>query len=83
MNAQLEASGSNLKSIGFINPTLYKAGTSSFNDITKGNNKCCADAQVCCTQGFEATSGWDPLTGLGSVDYRKFEALFAGAAVTV
>jgi len=72
--------------LGFINPTLYKAGSSSFNDITSGNNKCCAGtagSQVCCTEGFTATKGWDPLTGLGSVDYPQFEALFASSSVTV
>merc|ERR1711957_876776 len=72
--------------LGFINPTLYKAGSSSFNDITSGNNKCCAGSpgsQVCCTQGFTATAGWDPLTGLGSVDYPKFEALFTSSSIEV
>jgi tripeptidyl-peptidase-1 len=80
VNAELAASGSSMKSVGFMNPTLYKAGTSSFNDITIGNNKCCAGQvkllTVCCDEGFEATTGWDPLTGLGSVDYKKFAALF-------
>jgi tripeptidyl-peptidase-1 len=80
VNAKLAASGSAMKSVGFMNPTLYKAGTSSFNDITSGNNKCCAgqvkSETICCDEGFQATTGWDPLTGLGSVDYKKFEALF-------
>jgi tripeptidyl-peptidase-1 len=81
VNAKLADGSSSLKSVGFINPTLYKAGVSSFNDITSGNNKCAAKGgvfqrTVCCDQGFEATTGWDPLTGLGSVDYKKFEALF-------
>lgn len=80
VNAKLAASGGS--SLGFINPTLYKAGSSSFNDITSGNNKCCAST-VCCTEGFSATTGWDPLTGLGSVDYLKFEALFTSDSVTV
>merc|ERR1712217_577132 len=74
VNAKLASNGGS--SLGFINPTLYSAGSSRFNDITSGNNKCCAGAKVCCSQGFTATSGWDPLTGLGSVDYGKFEALF-------
>jgi len=80
VNAKLAASGGS--SLGFINPTLYKAGSSSFNDITSGNNKCCA-SKVCCTEGFSATTGWDPLTGLGSVDYSKFEALFTSGSVIV
>merc|ERR1712151_1084510 len=73
VNAKLKSSGGS--SIGFINPTLYKAGSSSFNSITSGNNKCTASS-TCCSQGFYATSGWDPITGWGSVDYAKFESLF-------
>jgi len=73
VNAKLKSNGGS--SIGFINPTLYKAGSGSFNSITQGNNKCTAST-VCCSQGFTATSGWDPITGLGSVDYAKFEGLF-------
>merc|ERR1712014_191696 len=49
-------------SVGFINPTLYQAGASSFNSITSGNNKCTAST-TCCSQGFTATAGWDPVTG--------------------
>jgi tripeptidyl-peptidase-1 len=73
VNAKLKSNGGS--SIGFINPTLYKAGSSSFNRITSGNNKCTASS-TCCSQGFYAASGWDPVTGLGSVDYTKLESLF-------
>merc|ERR1712064_62390 len=73
VNAKLKANGAS--SIGFINPTLYASGSSSFNSITSGNNKCTAST-TCCSQGFYATTGWDPVTGWGSVDYAKFESLF-------
>ncbi len=39
---------------GFINPTLY-ANPAAFTDIISGNNG-----------AFQAGSGWDPVTGLGS-----------------
>jgi tripeptidyl-peptidase-1 len=86
VNAKLKSNGAS--SIGFINPTLYKAGSSSFNSITQGNNKCTASTQAgdtCCSQGFTAIAGWDPITGLGSVDYAKFEGLFVdqGRSVVV
>jgi tripeptidyl-peptidase-1 len=61
--------------LGFLNPALYKLGASStnvFNDITSGENNCCAGEpgqQVCCQYGFNATTGWDPLTGFGSVNF--------------
>jgi tripeptidyl-peptidase-1 len=80
VNAKLKASGS--AAIGFINPTLYAAGGSSFNPITSGNNKCTAST-TCCSQGFYAAAGWDPITGWGSVDYAKFESLFVTAKTVV
>jgi tripeptidyl-peptidase-1 len=27
---------------------------------------------VCCDYGFTAVSGWDPLTGLGSINFPNF-----------
>ncbi|WP_288024246.1 S53 family peptidase [Arthrobacter sp.] len=53
--------------LGPINPALYKLGASSatygndFYDVTTGNNG--ADPSV---PGFPATTGWDPVTGLGT-----------------
>jgi tripeptidyl-peptidase-1 len=64
--------------LGFINPLLYK-NPAVFNDIVKGNNRCCASgggALVCCPAGFDAAVGWDPLTGLGSVDFAKAVSAF-------
>ena len=56
-------------SIGFLNPTLY-ANPDAFNDITIGNNPGCH------TGGFNATPGWDPVTGLGTPDYGKLLDIF-------
>jgi len=67
---RLEAGASPL---GFLNPAIYK-NAAAFNDITSGENQCTANAQVCCSQGFYASVGWDPTTGFGSVDYEKFKA---------
>jgi tripeptidyl-peptidase-1 len=65
-------------SLGFLNPALYAANASSiFTDVTSGENNCCAQAQVCCSEGFHAAKGWDPLTGRGSVDFEKFKQLMA------
>jgi len=62
--------------VGFVNPALYSLATKGvFNDITVGENNCCAGYPgqfLCCQYGFNATTGWDPLTGLGS---PRFEAL--------
>merc|ERR1711918_171242 len=80
VNGQLAAAGKS--PIGFINPTIYAAGVSSFNDITSGDNKATASTVVC-TQGFDAITGWDPVTGMGSVDYEKFKSLFVSSQVAV
>jgi len=61
-------------SLGFLNPALYQADSSVWNDITQGNNKCSAEQKTgykCCKQGFYATTGWDPLTGLGTPVFGK------------
>ncbi|MCJ1400937.1 hypothetical protein MMC11_004148 [Xylographa trunciseda] len=57
------------KTVGFINPALY-ANPWVLNDITVGNNIGCG------TQGFNATNGWDPVTGLGTPNYPKMLELF-------
>jgi subtilase family serine protease len=53
--------------LGSINPGLYKIGAdparyaADFYDITTGNNT--ADPTI---PGYPATTGWDPITGLGT-----------------
>ena len=55
--------------LGFINPALYKIGTSDkaatdFRDITSGSNSFSqGDVNV---QGYSAVAGWDPVTGSGA-----------------
>ena len=59
--------------IGFANPLLYEVAASypqSFYDVTVGNNKC-GDVLhppyiACCEYGYQASLGWDPVTGLGT-----------------
>ncbi|KAJ3497050.1 hypothetical protein NLG97_g2201 [Lecanicillium saksenae] len=55
--------------LGFLNPWLYSKGFSAMNDITSGNNPGCD------TDGFSATSGWDPVTGLGTPNFSKLKSL--------
>jgi hypothetical protein len=62
-------------SVGWINPALYTKGSSFVNDVTSGHIKCVADG-TCCSTGFYATTGWDPATGLGSVNYGKMASFF-------
>jgi len=59
--------------LGFINPALYAIGrdparyAADFYDVTTGNNQ--ADPNV---PGFAATTGWDPVTGLGTPNAAVF-----------
>ncbi|KAF3768540.1 hypothetical protein M406DRAFT_62680 [Cryphonectria parasitica EP155] len=55
--------------VGFLNPALY-ANPQVMNDIQTGNNPGCG------TDGFSAVEGWDPLTGLGTPNFRQMEKLF-------
>jgi tripeptidyl-peptidase-1 len=67
--------------LGWLNPLLY-ANHDSFilNDITSGNNKGGSGSSTGsaknCAQGFYATNGWDPVSGLGSVNFQKFLSTF-------
>lgn len=57
--------------LGFLNNALYKLAASStyardFHDITQGNNSATVNGVT--VPGYNAVSGWDPITGLGSPD---------------
>ncbi|KAG6910783.1 hypothetical protein DXG01_007671 [Tephrocybe rancida] len=58
-----------LPPLGFLNPFLYAKGVSGLNDITVGHNSGCG------TVGFNATKGWDPVTGLGTPNFGKLKEL--------
>ncbi|EME46777.1 hypothetical protein DOTSEDRAFT_127175 [Dothistroma septosporum NZE10] len=55
--------------VGFVNPTLY-AHPEVLHDITIGNNSGCN------TPGFYASTGWDPVTGLGTPNYPAMLSLY-------
>ncbi|CEJ95160.1 hypothetical protein VHEMI10658 [[Torrubiella] hemipterigena] len=59
-----------LPMLGFINPRLYNDPKvhAALNDITSGRNRGCG------TNGFSAEKGWDPVTGLGSLNFAKLRA---------
>jgi len=89
LNALRLNSNASAGGVGWLNPTLYAAGgnvtfndsvTQIFTDTVSGNNKCCAHydpAQaVCCTAGFTTCTGWDPVTGWGSIVLPNFVRVF-------
>ena len=58
------------RSLGFLNPTIYRIGRSSaysgaFHDITQGTNTVPFPNGTTIT-GYPASAGWDPVTGWGS-----------------
>ncbi|KAH9929420.1 family S53 protease-like protein [Fomitopsis serialis] len=53
--------------LGWLNPWLY-ANPGALYDITSGDNPGCG------TNGFSATTGWDPVTGLGSPNYAALRS---------
>jgi tripeptidyl-peptidase-1 len=57
INDELLAAGKS--PLGFLNPWIYQ-NADAFHDITLGRNPGCD------TNGFNASTGWDPVTGLGS-----------------
>lgn len=70
--------------LGFLNPLLYKIAASNaaaFHDITLGDNICTEDGCATGCEGFYATKGWDPVTGLGTPNYTELlssvKAVFA------
>lgn len=78
INAELLEAGR--PPIGFLNQLIYTNTTYSdatsdvFHDVTEGDNKCAALGYPCCG-GYEAGPGWDPVTGLGSPDWKKLRGL--------
>jgi len=73
VNAARIATGKS--TLGYLNPGIYTLGESFTNDITEGSNHCPIHSG-CCLEGFPTTTGWDPVTGFGSVDFAKFHAIF-------
>jgi subtilase family serine protease len=78
--------------LGNINPTLYSLAASTpaaFHDITSGDNivPCTQSSTGCPTAapfqyGFSAGTGYDQVTGLGSVDVTALANALAGLTPT-
>jgi len=80
-NSQRVAAG--FSTLGWINPFLYQYYTQFANDITGGTKNSCSQLKVradgsvynkCCKEGFFPAVGWDPSTGLGSINFDAFLA---------
>jgi len=79
-NSKRVAAG--LSKLGWVNPFLYQNYASFTNDIVGGTKNGCSRIfynssngvlyNKCCTEGFYPATGWDPSTGLGSINVGRF-----------
>jgi subtilase family serine protease len=99
MIALLNQNGRYTTGAGLINPTLYSLAAnatiygSDFHDVTQGNNNCDVQANCASNVGYSAGTGYDEVTGLGSIDVAKLakdwpmasatEAALIGTSVSV
>jgi subtilase family serine protease len=76
---------------GLINPSLYTLASSSgtyasaFHDVTTGNNDCTGGSADCSssTNGFNAGTGYDEVTGLGSIDLNALAGAWPSSTSTL
>jgi subtilase family serine protease len=66
--------------LGFVNPGIYRIGRSAmyrmaFHDITIGDNSVVVVPKL--ITGYQASPGWDPVTGWGSPDAQVLVPLLA------
>jgi len=75
--------------LGFLNPWLYAVGVSGLTDIIDGGSVGCngvngqngepVEGGVIPFATWNATVGWDPVTGLGVPDFGKLVELAVAA----
>ena len=76
LNSQLLSQGR--PKLGWMHPLLYQNADRFVSDVVQGDNKCSADPARCSLQGFYATRGWDPVTGLGVLDFDRLQKFLIG-----
>ncbi|CAG8980950.1 hypothetical protein HYALB_00003809 [Hymenoscyphus albidus] len=78
-NARLSSS---LPPLGFLNPWIYSLGKDGFKDIMTGGSRGCTGRDIYSGlpspfvpyASWNATVGWDPVTGMGTPDFGKLLA---------
>ena len=69
--------------LGFLNPALYSnhnKNASFIRDITSSDSGCIGSSR-CCADGLSVAVGWDPVSGIGSVDLDMMYKHFVGSHV--
>ncbi|PGG95836.1 hypothetical protein AJ79_09845 [Helicocarpus griseus UAMH5409] len=65
--------------LGFLNPWIYTSAFQGFTDIVNGGSKGCTGTSIYSGlktpvvpyASWNATKGWDPVTGFGTPDFKK------------
>ncbi|KAF1994689.1 tripeptidyl-peptidase-like protein [Amniculicola lignicola CBS 123094] len=76
-------------SLGFLNPWIYSEGFKALNDITIGGSEGCTGRSIYSGlpapyvpyASWNATTGWDPVTGYGTPDFGKMLELLQKPAI--
>jgi len=69
--------------LGFLNPWIYEKGYEGLNDIVDGGSTGCTGRSIYSGlaaprvpyASWNATAGWDPVTGYGTPDFEKLLAI--------
>ena len=69
--------------LGFLNPWIYSGAYTALNDIVDGGSRGCTGTDIYSGlptpfvpyASWNATQGWDPVTGYGTPDFGKLLAL--------
>lgn len=67
-----------LSPFGLLNPWLYSNASCGFNNIVAG--KSFGYTEQVPGARFATTTGWDPVTRLGTPDFKKLRLAFTGIA---
>lgn len=61
--------------VGFLNPLLYsEQGKASLRDVTEYSIEGCEEGETF-VNGYDASIGWDPASGLGDTNFESLRAL--------
>merc|ERR1719162_2502997 len=70
LNEECLSASAGKKTLGFVNPLFYQ-NPDAFNDITQGSNAVGENA----ASGWKCEKGWDAVTGLGTPQFSKLQAV--------
>ncbi|KAK4897124.1 Tripeptidyl-peptidase sed2 [Elasticomyces elasticus] len=75
--------------LGFLNPWIYSTAYKALNDVVLGGSRGCTGEDIYSGlptpfvpyASWNATPGWDPVTGYGTPDFQKLMALALNTTV--